>query len=225
MGRLEISVLGGFGVKLASGEAVSVSTRKAQALLAYLAVHPGQAHPRDKLATLLWSNSEDARARASLRQTLSALGKALVGIGDGAIVTDGNSVALNSAVTDVDVAAFEQALTDGTPEALEKAADLYRGDLLDGLGVDEPVFEDWLLGERERLRELAIDGLAKLLAHQMKTDATERAIRTAVRLLALEPLQEVVHRGLMRLYARQGRRGAALKQYQICVAVLQRELD
>src|SRR6185369_3312384 len=53
---------------------------------------------------------------------------------------------------------------------------------------------------------------------------TERAIQTAVRLLGLDPLQEGVHRTLMRLYARQGRRGAALKQYQVCVGALQREL-
>src|SRR5262249_7477103 len=64
----------------------------------------------------------------------------------------------------------------------------------------------------------------KLLAHQMKLDATEPAIQSALRLLSLDPLQEVTHRALMRLYARQGRRTAALQQYQLCVDVLQREL-
>jgi hypothetical protein len=49
-------------------------------------------------------------------------------------------------------------------------------------------------------------------------------IAADMRLLGLDPLQEAVHRTLMRLYARQGRRGAALKQYQVCVGVLQREL-
>ena len=71
---------------------------------------------------------------------------------------------------------------------------------------------------------MALEALARLLAHQSKAAGTERAIQTAVRLLALDPLQEAVHRTLMRLYARQGRRGAALKQYQVCVGVLQREL-
>src|SRR4029453_14775662 len=77
---------------------------------------------------------------------------------------------------------------------------------------------------RERLREVALESLARLLDHQTKTGAPARAIQTAVRLLALDPLQEPVHRALMRLYQRQGRRGAALKQYQVCVSVLQREL-
>ena len=71
---------------------------------------------------------------------------------------------------------------------------------------------------------MALEALARLLAHQSKAAGTERAIQTAVRLLGLDPLQEAAHRTLMRLYARQGRRGAALKQYQVCVGVLQREL-
>ncbi|MGH7393713.1 MAG: ATP-binding protein, partial [Candidatus Rokuibacteriota bacterium] len=113
---------------------------------------------------------------------------------------------------------------EGTPESLERAATLYRGDLLHGFSLDEASFEEWLVAERERLRELAIEGLAKLMAHQARTSATERGIQTAVRLLALDPLQEVVHRTLMRLYARQGRQTAALRQYQMCVELLQREL-
>ena len=71
---------------------------------------------------------------------------------------------------------------------------------------------------------MALEALARLLAHQTKAEGTERAIQTALRLLALDPLQEAVHRALMRLYLRQHRRGAALKQYQLYVDVLQREL-
>ena len=119
---------------------------------------------------------------------------------------------------------FERRIAEGTPQALEQAADLYRGDLLLGFTLNEPFFEEWLVAERERLREKALEALAKLLAHQSKAAGTERAIRTAVRLLGLDPLQEAAHRTLMRLYARQARRGAALKQYQVCVGVLRREL-
>src|SRR5207302_1143034 len=81
-----------------------------------------------------------------------------------------------------------------------------------------------LRAERARLRQLALDGLARLLVLRTRAADTERAIHAASRLLALDPLQEPVHRTLMRLYARQGRRGAALRQYQLCVDVLQREL-
>src|SRR5207237_9583011 len=78
--------------------------------------------------------------------------------------------------------------------------------------------------ERERLHELAVEVLAKLLGHRLKVGAIEPAIHTALRLSSLDPLQEVTHRALMRLYVRQGRLAAALRQYQVCVDVLQREL-
>src|SRR5437870_1039018 len=68
------------------------------------------------------------------------------------------------------------------------------------------------------------DALARLLSAHTKGGRSEAALQTATRLLALDPLQESVHRALMRLYVGQGRRGAALRQYQNCVALLQREL-
>src|SRR5262245_29342575 len=107
---------------------------------------------------------------------------------------------------------------------LVAADSAHQGDLLEGLGPGSALFEEWLRTERERLHELALEAFAKLLAHRMKRGATESAIQTALRLLSLEPLQEVTHRALMRLYAGQGRRAAALRQYQLCVDVLQREL-
>jgi DNA-binding SARP family transcriptional activator len=209
---------------LRSGEAVRLPTRKAQALLAYLAVHPGQSHPRAKLATLLWGDAPDEQANHRLRQALFEIRKALPATRPRCLVADARSLALNAAAVEVDVAAFEKLVTRATPAALAQAATLYRGELLDGLGVKEPGFEDWLVVERERLRELALNALGKLLVHHVETGPDERAIQTALRLLALDPLREDAHRGLMRLFARQGRRGAALRQYQVCLSVLGREL-
>jgi len=140
------------------------------------------------------------------------------------LVVDGGTLAVSPGAVDVDVSTFERRLSEATAAGFEAAAGLYRGDFLDGFVLREAAFEDWLIAERERLRELALDGLARLLAHQDQAGLTERAIHTAARLLALDPLQEAVHRALMRLYGRQGRRGAGLKQYQICVDVLRREL-
>ena len=178
--RLHLTLLGGVQARLESGAAVALPTRKAQALLAYLALPPGRAHPRDKLAALLWGDTADEQARASLRQALFALRKALPA---GALVSEGESLALDTAAVEVDVGTFERRVGEGTPEALA-AAELYQGDLLAGLAVTEAPFEEWLLGERERLRELALEGLAKLLAHQRRAGATEEAIQTGLRLLA-----------------------------------------
>src|SRR3989449_6181430 len=224
MAKLSLTLLGGFQARLDTGEALGLPTRKAQALLAYLALPLGQAHPRDKLASVLWGGIREESARASLRQALFAIRKALGADAVAVLRQEGDLVALSPAAVDVDVADFERAVATGSPESLARAAELYRGDLLAGLGVDETPFEEWLLGERERLRELALEGLAKLLTHQRKDGMLEPAVQTALRLLMLDPLQEPVHRTLMRLYAQLERRGAALRQYQQCVSVMQREL-
>src|SRR5947208_5251515 len=224
MARLSLTLLGGFQARLEPGSPLALPTKKAQALLAYLAIPVGQAHPRDKLAALLWGGIREESARASLRQALFAIRKALGETKPLALLLEGETLALNRSVVDVDVATFEGLVAEGTPEALAKAAGLYQGDLLAGFAVDEPPFEEWLVTERERLREMASEGLAKLLAHHRKDGAGEAAVQTALKLLSLDPLQEPVHRTLMRLHAEQGRRGTALRQYQHCVGVLQREL-
>jgi len=221
---IDLRLLGGFQARLRPGPYLTVPTRKAQALLAYLALPCGVAHPRDKLAALLWGDMREGQARTNLRQTLFMLRKVLaIRVPDGLRI-DAASVALEPAAVTVDVTAFERLVTQGTSDSLAQAADIYQGDLLQGLAVWEAPFEDWLMAERERLRELALEALARLLAHQSKSQATERAIQTAIRLLVLDPLQEPAHRTLMRLYARQGRRSAALKQYQVCISLLRREL-
>jgi DNA-binding SARP family transcriptional activator/predicted ATPase len=165
----------------------------------------------------------EPQARGGLRQSLFTLRK-IVGVDASVLLIDGQTVALNPTAVDVDVVEFEREVAEGTPAALERAAALYRGELLEGLAVQEAPFEEWLLAERDRLRELALEALAKLLRHQRTTGATEAALQTALRLLALDPLQEPVYRAIMRLYVQLGRRASALRQYQICVGVLQREL-
>src|SRR5882724_1797445 len=222
--RLKLTLLGGFQAQLDAGAALVLPTRKTQALLAYLALPLGQAHPREKLATLLWGDMPDAQARGNLRHALSRIRTVLPGTARPGMVFDGPSVALDPSVVDVDVARFERLIADGRPGALEQVAALYRGDLLAGLALAERAFDDWLTTERERLHELAIQGLDRLLIHQQKAGAAEPAVQTGLRLLALDPLQEPVHRAVMRLYARLGRREAALRQYQLCVDALKREL-
>jgi predicted ATPase/DNA-binding SARP family transcriptional activator len=224
MASLSLTLLGGFQARLDQGPPLALPTRKSQALLAYLALPLGRAHPRDTLAALLWGGSRQESARAGLRQALFSIRKALGDAAAGALRHEGDTLALEPAAVDADTARFERLVTVGTPEALALAAELYAGDLLSGFALVEAPFEEWLLAERERLRELALEALARLLAHQRKVGALEAGVHTAIKILGLDPLQEPVHRVLMRLYVELGRRGAALRQYQQCVAVLQREL-
>ncbi len=221
---IRLNLLGGFDARRGTGTAVILARRKAQALLAYVAVQPQRVHRRDTLAALLWGESTDGQARQSLRQALLAIKQALPSPAGEVLTIGPDTVRLNQAAADVDVAAFEDLVARGTVAALSEACALYRGEFLAGLSVQESPFEDWLIIQRERLRELAVESLAQLLAHHVQDGPIAQAIPIAARLLSLDPLQEAVHRTLMRLYARQGRRGVALRQYQVCVDVLQREL-
>ena len=224
MARLTITLLGDFAARIGPGPPLRLRTRKAQALLAYLALPTGETHSRDKLAALLWGDEPATRGRARLRETIFALRKALAQGGHDWLQTAGDGLALSSEGVDVDVAEFERLVRNGSPTALGAAAPLYRGDLLHGFASQAPDFEGWLLAERERLREVAVEGLGKLLAHERAAGHLEAALQIALRLAALDPLQEAIHRTLMRLYTELGRRGTALRQYQICVDVLDREL-
>src|SRR5262245_17423610 len=118
--RLHLSLLGGFQCEVAPpGTALVLPTRKRQARLAYLALPLGQAHLREKLATLLWGDMPEAQARGNLRQALSRIRKTLPkSVRPGLI--DGANVALDPETIDVDVARFEQLVKDGQPAALEQ---------------------------------------------------------------------------------------------------------
>jgi len=223
MARLHLTLLGGFQGRVDAGPPIMLPTRKSQALLAYLALPPGRPHPRGKLASLLWGDMADRQARGGLRKALSALRK--MAPEPALLVFEGDAVTLDPASVDVDVLEFERAVAEGAPDAFGRAAGLYRGELLEGLALREAPFEEWLLAERERLHELALEAFAKLLRHQRTAGVLEDAVATALRLLALDPLQEPVHRVLMRLYVQLGRRAAALRQYQLCVSALGRELQ
>ena len=110
MPGLRVRLLGGFEARLSSGTLLSLPAKKAQALLAYLGTRPGQAHPRDKLATLLWGETSDRQARGSLRHAVVTLRKALAPAHNSpaALRIDGQTLALDPEVVEVDVVTFER---------------------------------------------------------------------------------------------------------------------
>ncbi|TIP02253.1 MAG: alpha/beta fold hydrolase [Mesorhizobium sp.] len=218
-----LHLLGGFDFAGVGVKAPAFS-RKARGMVAYLALQAGQAQSREKLAALLWSLNGEAQARMSLRQAVSSVRKAMSVTGGGRFLTDGANIALHLDDFDFDVARFEALAASSAPEDLERAVAVYRGDLLDGLGLREEPFEEWLRVERERLRAIVVSALDRLINHHMAAGDPASCIRAALRLVAMEPLREDAHRALMRSYAAQGRINLALKQYELCRDALQREL-
>ena len=224
--RLEFALLGTAAITLDGKEVSGQVPAKSQALLYYLAV-TGCPQSREKLAGLLWGDKPEAKAKANLRKSLSTLRQVF---GDALIIT--RPTAAFNRETDywLDVEAFESALAQDAPaseslEPLGEAVELYRGEFLEGLSVRQALgFEEWVLGERERLRQLAIQALHRLSEAYSVRGEVAAAIETTNRLLALEPWQEEAHRQLMTLLARSGQQSAALAQYEVCRRILAEEL-
>lgn len=215
---LSLRLLGSFEIA-----GFKLPTRKGEALLGYLAVDAGTLRRRDTLMALLWGDRSDRQARHSLSQTLFSVRKALGDRGD-ALVVDGDCVMLSAADCAVDARSFETMAAGSDCAAWREAARLYRGELLQGLHLREPGFQEWVTGERGRFQEAAVGVFSRLVERHEADGEPDAAIRSALRLIALDPLRESAHRALMRLYAAQGETAAALRQYEHCAALLEREL-
>lgn len=224
MNELTIQVLGGLGLRVAgSGTTLELPTRKSRAFIAYLALSPGMTRSREHLAGTFWHRSAEEQARASLRQTLSSLRKALPGA-SALIGSDADRVWLDAGTVRVDALQFAQLAAERSAQSLEQAVALYRGELLGGFSLREEPFEQWSSAERRRYHEHALQAFSELVSHYTRNARYDHAAALAERLVALDPLLEWGHCALIRLYLRAGRREAALRQYQECARILQQEL-
>lgn len=217
---VEIAVLGGFSVSV-EGAGVPISAQKSRALLAWLACHAGQPQPRDRLAALLWADRSLANAKTSLRQAVAGLRKSLP---EGTLIAKGDDLALDTARVASDINRFKRWREAGSLDELRTTLAHYTGELLDGFNARSDVFEEWLMLEREALRRDALAGLDTLLGQEEEAGNAAEAIAAGGRMVALDPLQEAMHRRLMALYAKQGQLGSARRQFTLCRDVLQKEL-
>ena len=218
MGSLRLNVLGRFEARFSSGEVLLLPTRKAEVLLTYLSMTPGQPHSRDRLMDLLWSDRGEDQARNSLRQTLSVLKKALDVIDPLPLQVDRTtaSVVPNSIEMDTFELEGSKVTTD--------VSKLYRGELLEGIVIRDPSGEEWLTSERDRYRRMAVEALEDSLTYQREAGEMESAVEMGERLVGLDPLRESAWRLLMQVYATRGERGQALKAYTRCTDILEKEL-
>jgi TolB-like protein/Tfp pilus assembly protein PilF len=217
---LQLKLLGPFEAGWSDGEPVRLSGKKIRALVAYLGVESGRSHSREGLASLLWAETGDERARHNLRQALSKLNRTCAEL----VLSEGDTLRLDEECTQVDVREFERLIVSDDPSELERAVALYRGDLLEGLSVPEVEFEDWLRATRGRLRDQACAGYERLAGVLADSGRTDEAMENLRARLEMDPACETAHRALMELLAKAGRRSDALRQYQQCSESLEREL-
>lgn len=213
------------------GEPLQVDTRKAIALLAYLAVEGGR-HPRDHLVELLWPASDVERARSSLRRTLSTARTAL---GGRWLVTDRHTATLDTDGLNVDVCRVETLSGRHThpdrlpcptcgPE-LAPTVGLVGSEFLEGFAVRGAApFERWMLDTADRMRQ-RLERAAQIV-ERVRVDEGDLtgALEVVQRRLANNPLSEEAAQSHMRLRAWAGDRNAAVETYRRLVAVLDDEL-
>lgn len=230
---LAIRVLGDVDIRV-DGRPIEVDTRKALALLTYLAVS-GTSASRDTLTALLWSDLDSNRGRGALRRTLSVLRKAL---GNRWLAVDSDRVRLETDAVYLD--SEDARRLEETVEAhheqssevcldclrcLERAASLYRGEFMAGFYVrDAPEFESWQLHEADRVRRRHSSVLARLADAVAARGDFARSVDIARQRVAVTPLDEAAHRQLMTALVWAGDRAAALRQYKDLVRVLDEEL-
>jgi TolB-like protein/Tfp pilus assembly protein PilF len=222
--EIKLVLLGGFSAQRPDGSVLALPTRKAEALLAYLACRPGEPQPRERLTALLWGDRADEQARHSLSQTLTSIRRALNGAAS-LLVVDRDTVTLNPDLADIDTATFRRLAASESPGDLHAAADLYRGPFLEGLKVREAAFEEWLQQERAQLFELSVKVLMDLGRCQAAAGDVDGAADALNRALVLDPLAEEAHRQLIRLHLDQGAYNTAIRRYRQCADILKRELD
>jgi predicted ATPase/DNA-binding SARP family transcriptional activator len=216
---LEIRALGNLTI-LKNGEILGCfDSSKTEAILAYVALEGGQ-QSRVGLAALFWPESSDKNAFASLRVALSSLRKY---VGEYIEITREIVRIKKEAEVYLDIHDFEENIASGN---LPQALDLYRGDLLAGIQIQDcNEFEHWRRWEQERLHNLMINALQASISAEMARGSYKEGQALASELLKLDPLNEVAHQQYMVALALDGKRSDALKRYQQCGEILMAELQ
>jgi TolB-like protein len=220
MPKGELRLLGPLALAI-KGRELHRLPRKADALLALLALQPGRPIAREAVADFLWTDRGPAQARHSLRQTLLVLRRNL---GGDLILAEGDCLVIRPGTLAVDAIEFEARAASTDREVLVAAAALYRGELLENRGPVALRFDDWLAVERNRFAALAATILRRLAEACAAAGEIETAIAAAMRLLTIDNLREDSHRLLIELLARAGRRAEALRRFDAVAELLEREL-
>ncbi|MCP4097945.1 MAG: hypothetical protein GY748_17070 [Planctomycetaceae bacterium] len=195
---------------------------KAQAIIAYLALSKNKTATREKLAGLLWSESDPDSARVSLRQVLSKTRKEAEARDCDILQADRQSVTLIWDNTALDIYSLQDELAKGqTPEVLITQKRYY-DDMLTNLADVDPAFSFWLQVERQSLQESTQTRLGTIAN---KKGGSEDAVRAAKALLNLDATNEEACRLLMKEWSAKGELGQALRVYSELWDVLGADFD
>jgi DNA-binding SARP family transcriptional activator len=225
---LSIRLFGRLSVRHCTQELDRLPTGKPLELFCYLLLHREQHHSREVLASVLWGDYTTSQSKKYLRQALWQI-QTVIPKSQPLFLADMHSLKVATNETWLDIAAFEMAslqlrdvpgqkMTDANADAINGAVQLYRGDLLEGW------YQDWCLFERERLRNLYLLMLDKLMVYSEDRKQTEAGLEFGERILRLDRAHERTYQAMMRLHYGAGDRAGAIRVFQRCATALQEEL-
>jgi len=220
-GKLQIRLLGRLQIDRDQVPVRGFESRKALALICYLAVQ-GCAVSRSELVALFWGDKPEAQGRANLSRVLHNNLEIL----PDCLKFDRDTVQLIQSDTCwIDVAVFAELAAQDDMSSLVAAVDLFQGDLLQDCRVRNcPEFETWLVTQQEVWRQRVARVLQRLIDRYYAHGGYEQALGFASRLVALDPWREEAHRQMMLMLALNGQRITALLQYETCCRILATEL-
>lgn len=234
MSTLNVRLFGKFSASRDGLELKTLQISKVQELFSYLLLHWNRPIHREALSALLWGDSHTAQAKKYLRDALWKLQQALDSrphrIDAPELLVDADWIRINpEADLNLDVARFEQAhelareirgraLDPERAHKLQMAVELYQGDLLEGW------YQDWCLYERERLQNMFLGMLDKLMGYCEAQHQYEAGLAYGEHILRYDHARERTYQRLMRLYYLMGDRAAALRQYERCTTALHQDL-
>jgi two-component SAPR family response regulator len=232
---LRIYLFGKFSIQQDSQELLVLEARKLQEFLGYLLLDAGRPHSRENLAGLFWGDSTTTQSKKNLRQVLWQIQSELEPLRQKEappfleVDNDWVQVQVHEGLW-VDCFELEKAyrlcrnvpgeqISLETYSAMRMAVELYKGDLLEGC------YQDWCIFERERLQNIYLDLLGRLIEYCLINGEYQAGIEYGKLVLTYDWTHETTYRQMMQLYYLLGDRSAALRQYNRCCEALQKEFE
>jgi adenylate cyclase len=221
---LHLRVIGSLAVSDRDGREIAVRGRKVQAMLALLALRPGEILPRLRLGALLWGNVPEQQARESVRQALHQLGRDLGAPHRAHVerIHSRDAIRLNPDLWVIDASSVTGATGAIDDAILAKACSHTLLEGLDGISAE---LDHWLLAERSRFEDRVRGLLESGLKIALSANEPQQIIAGAERLASFDGTSEFAARALMSAHARLGARADALRAFERCEAALKLTLD
>jgi DNA-binding SARP family transcriptional activator/TolB-like protein len=218
--RLSVSLVGRLTIRF-NGRPVELRTQKAGAVLGYLALTETKQESRERLVGLLWSRSDEEKARASLRQVVRELRSAFEDAGYGGFVAGRLSIQLNPEKVEVDIESIIRLAEGGGVHPLLLDTRHLGEHILEGLDDLDPSFRVWVLAKRQTIHDRLMRSLGAGLMAKGVAAGARKEIATAI--ANLDPTHEEACCHLMRVHAEQGDVAGALRIYKALWDLLDRD--